>query len=147
MKLKILLYYIFFIGCNNPTAVEYNTSVDVQLEFNLPVDENGYYRLELDTTTTQTIHAFSGKVYPSIFYKRLEWNTTSYWEVGDYVFTPVNPRSYTDEKGKFGNVLGPVIHMKGDTMQVTVSWDPKKDMDSYYDYNPTETKTFYIILE
>ena len=44
-------------------------------------------------------------------------------------------------------MIGPVAEMKGDTMEVTVRWDSKAQLDSVHDFVPEQQKTFYIILE
>lgn len=146
MKLKVLLYYLFFVGCNNPTGIE-NSYLELSIDLNLNQDRNGFYILPLDTSSIQTIHVIEGAVYPPQFYKRVEWTTDLYWEVNDYKFKPVNPVTYSKQDGTFGNVLGPVVYMRGDTMKVSLRWDPKDLMDSYYDFNPTEEQHFYIILQ
>lgn len=148
MKFKLLIYYILYTGCTLPTAnYDYPSNLRIEVDLKLPQDVNKYYRLPLDTTRIQTIHAIHGGIFPPVHYKRLEWDTNISWKIEEYEFKPVNPTSYSNQKGTFGNVLGPVVYMKGDTMALTVRWDPKDEMDSYYNYNPTESKTFFIILE
>lgn len=147
MKLKILLYYIFFVGCNNPTAIEEHRLNKVNFDINLPLDRNGYYILVLDKTKNQTIHTIRGQIFPPIEYKRFEWESNLDFRVGPYPVSTTSLRSYTNKEGTFGNNIGPVLEMVGDTMKLTVRWDPTAEFDDMYFYEPTESKTFYIILE
>jgi len=70
MKIKVLLYYLFFVGCSNPTSVEVEKLDNVQFQVNLPKDANGYYHLELNKNENQTLHRIDGRIFPPIEYKR-----------------------------------------------------------------------------
>ena len=147
MKFKILFCYFIFIGCNNPVIIQEQKLDNVSFNLNLPQNSEGYYLLVLDRTKSQTIHNIHGEIYPSIQYKRFEWESNLTFQVGPYIANTTNLRSYTDKEGLFVNSLGPVLEMVGDTMKLEVKWDPFARLDDRYFYNPTESKTFYIILE
>lgn len=147
MKIKVLLYYLFFVGCSNPTSVEVEKLDNVQFQVNLPKDANGYYHLQLNKNENQTLHRIDGRIFPPIEYKRFEWEANLTFDVWHYTVNTTNIRSYTNKYGLFSNMIGPVAEMKGDTMEIVVRWDSKAQLDSVFDYMPEESKTFYIILE
>ena len=147
MKFKILFCYFILIGCNNPVTIEEQKLDNVLFNLNLPQNNEGYYFLVLDRTKNQTIHNIYGEIYPPIQYKRFEWESNLTFQVGPYVANTTNLRSYTDKEGSFVNSIGPVLEMVGDTMKLEVKWDPLARLDDRYFYLPSESKTFYIILE
>ena len=146
MKIKVFVLLLFY-GCSNPLTVEDPKIDNVQFNVNLPLDANGYYHLKLNPTDNQTIHRIDGRIYPPIEYKRFEWRGNLTFDVWQYTVNTTNIRSYTNKHGYFSNVIGPVAEMRGDTMRLVVRWDDKAMLDSIYDYIPSDSVTFYIILE
>ena len=53
--------------------------INIELDARLPIDNNGYYHLVLDSTKNQTIHRISGKVYPITEPTKIEWKSNLYW--------------------------------------------------------------------
>lgn len=146
MKIKVFVLLLLY-GCSNPLTVEDPKIDNVQFNVNLPLDANGYYHLKLNPTDNQTIHRIDGRIYPPIEYKRFEWRGNLTFDVWQYTVNTTNIRSYTNKHGYFSNVIGPVAEMRGDTMRLVVRWDDKAMLDSIYDYIPSDSVTFYIILE
>ena len=146
MKIKVFVLLLFY-GCSNPLTVEDPKIDNVQFNVNLPLDANGYYHLKLNPTDNQTIHRIDGRIYPPIEYKRFEWKGNLTFDVWQYTVNTTNIRSYTNKHGYFSNVIGPVAEMRGDTMRLTVRWDDKALLDSIYDYTPSDSTSFYIVLE
>jgi hypothetical protein len=146
MKIKALLLLLVY-GCSNPLSIEDPKLDNVQFRVNLPQDANGYYHLKLNSSENQTIHRIDGMVYPPIEYKRFEWRSNLTFDVWQYSVNTTNIRSYTNKYGRFSNVIGPVAEMKGDTMRLVVRWDDKAMLDSIYDYIPSDSAIFYIVLE
>jgi len=147
MRLKVLLYYLFFVGCNNPTVVEVENLDNVSFIVNLPKDNNGYFLLTLDRSSPQTIHNIHGEIYPPVEYKRFEWSSNLNFYIGPYVANTTNIRSYTDKNGEFTNTICPVLEMVGDTMKLEVKWDSRAQLDDMYFYEPNQSEIFYIILQ
>ena len=145
MKIKVFVLLLLY-GCSNPLTVEDPKIDNVQFNVNLPLDANGYYHLKLNPTDNQTIHRIDGRIYPPIEYKRFEWRGNLTFDVWQYTVNTTNIRSYTNKHGYFSNVIGPVAEMRGDTMRLVVRWDDKAMLDSIYDYIPSDSVTFYIIL-
>lgn len=104
----ILLFLL--VGCESTTGWTERTP-HITYDMRLPIDENGYYHLEIDTTKTQTIHRVGGVVgdeYGPIDNHRIEWESNLYWVIGDtlgYVYK----RGLTDE----------FVYVNYDTMYVT----------------------------
>jgi len=146
MKIKVFVLLLLY-GCSNPLTVEDPKIDNVQFNVNLPLDANGYYHLKLNPTDNQTIHRIDGRIYPPIEYKRFEWKGNLTFDVWQYTVNTTNIRSYTNKHGYFSNVIGPVAEMRGDTMRLTVRWDDKALLDSIYDYTPSDSTSFYIVLE
>lgn len=151
-ELRPLIYLLIVIvglvlsGCSTPTSVEEET-IDITFNINLPLDSNGYYVLQMDTSKSQTLHRVSGFVTPSIENKRIEWRSNLYSYYNTIRMATTNERSYTDDDGVFYNMIGPLRSMKGDTMMLDVQWDDKLLQDSIRDYEPNHAKRFYIILK
>ena len=66
LLLVVSLLFIF-IGCENFTTNNDNNEDEIEAVFNLDPrldqDDNGYFHLELDPTSFQTIHRISGHIY------------------------------------------------------------------------------------
>lgn len=144
--LLIVIFGLAITGCSNPTSVEEET-IDITFNINLPIDNNGYYVLQMDTSTNQTLHRVSGYITPPVYHKRIEWRSNLYSYYNTIRMATTNERSYTDDDGVFYNMIGPLLSMKGDTMLLDVQWDNKLEWDTVRDYTPTHAKRFYIILK
>ncbi len=123
IKNLILSVSVVLIGCGNPLSSENDIFIDWDMR--LPIDENGYYHLTLDTEKWQTIHRVSGSVTDGIdvvdLYK-VNWKSNLYMA------------SYSNSDGEINNMIAPIKTMKGDTLKLT----------AYYE---SGFKTFGIVLE
>ncbi len=94
----------------------------LEIDGRLPMDDNGYYRLELRQDVHQTIHTVSGTVGNTIYWDepmKVEWESNLEWYLQDEVsVTTSNQASYVVD-GKVNNVIGPVKTMVGDTLILT----------------------------
>ena len=76
-----LLTLIFVFG--SCTIDEYEPIVEqdinIVLDGRLPIDNNGYYHLVLDSTKNQTVHRITGTVYPISEPTKVEWESNLYW--------------------------------------------------------------------
>ena len=97
IKNLILSVSVVLIGCGNPLSSENDVFIDWDMR--LPIDENGYYHLTLDTEKWQTIHRVSGSVTDGIdvvdLYKG-NWKSNLYWYLGDTLGYVVK-RDLTDD--------------------------------------------------
>lgn len=80
----ILLIFLILVmclaaSCTTPTEDELYIEPTLELDARLPIDENGYYHLVLDSTKNQTVHRISGSVYPIFEPTKVEWESNLYW--------------------------------------------------------------------
>ena len=77
---------ILLLGCTSD-SYDYYEPPSLVIDARLPIDENGYYHLELDSTSNQTIHRVSGKVTNTIEPTKVYWKSNLYWwlERGDTI--------------------------------------------------------------
>ena len=82
---KFIILLLLLVGCENSTQWVERTP-EVTYDMRLPIDENGYYHLEIDREKVQTLHRVSGYVgdeYGPIEAHRVEWESNLYWFIGD----------------------------------------------------------------
>jgi len=88
-----------FVDCTENPELCYDTSVtgetDISVELNprLPQDENGFYHLEIDDGTWQTLHRLSGIAYlddEPLEVLKVHWESSHYWYLGDTLGYIVN---------------------------------------------------------
>ena len=161
---------LFMVGCE--TITENNPDVQFNLNTRLDIDEKGYYHLELNRNTFQTIHRLSGNIYEDGEPKdvvKFRWTSSHYWVLGD-TSSYIIVRHLTDE-GVYVNVdTSYVIGMEGMEVptinsssysnsdgQVNTMFSPVRIMlgdtltigVSYYHPHISElrTQTFQVVLD
>ena len=90
-SILILISLFLMFSCEEDTQT--NDDVDeIKIVFNneprLDQDENGYYHLELNPLTFQTIHRLSGHIYGDgqpLETVDFNWESSHYWTLGDTV--------------------------------------------------------------
>ena len=85
-----------FVGCEDEIIIasEDISSEIVSFNVTLPIDENGYYHLDMDESNWQTLHRVSGSANtidgnPVEFFW-IEWESDLYWYLGDTLGYIVN---------------------------------------------------------
>ena len=76
---------LFIVGCDTRVTDPNYIPLDFELDTQLPMDENGYYHLELNDNTWQTIHRISGTIYDDVEpveLIRFNWSSSHYWYIG-----------------------------------------------------------------
>ncbi len=78
---RLLIVVLLFWSCSKE---EYNEDYSLpmptlELDGRLPIDQNGYYHLVLDSTTNQTIHRISGSVLNTTEPTKVSWSSNLYW--------------------------------------------------------------------
>ena len=77
---------LLIIGCSdNRVGINYD-EVFFDIDVRLPLDENGYYHLQMDRLNWQTLHRISGSVYTNdepAELIRFNWYSSHYWYIGD----------------------------------------------------------------
>ena len=86
-----------FIGCENSVlapSIETEPEELISFDMRLPVDENGYYHMTIDTNSWQTLHRVSASVNNTdgvpIEFFWVEWESDLYWYLGDTLGYVVN---------------------------------------------------------
>ena len=92
----------------------------LEIDGRLVMDTNGYYHLELNQMTNQTIHTVSGTVGNTLNLPplKVEWESNLQWAYQDMLVDVSNSSSYVMD-GTVNNVIGPVRTMVGDTLILT----------------------------
>ena len=92
----------------------------LEIDGRLDMDSNGYYHLELNQNTNQTIHTVSGTVGNTLNLPplKVEWESNLQWVYQDMLVDVSNSSSYVMD-GTVNNVIGPVRTMAGDTLILT----------------------------
>ena len=92
----------------------------LEIDGRLTMDSNGYYHLELNQNTNQTIHTVSGTVGNTLNLPplKVEWESNLQWAYQDMLVDVSNSSSYVMD-GTVNNVIGPVRTMVGDTLILT----------------------------
>lgn len=78
---RLFVVGILLSSCSVETIEEISYSITPTLELDgrLPIDNNGYYHLVLDSTRNQTIHRVSGKVLNTLEPTKVSWDSNLYW--------------------------------------------------------------------
>jgi hypothetical protein len=103
-KILSSILFLFLFGCSDyeyitggwPSEVE---EIRIELNTRLDVDDNGYYHLEINDSSWQTLHRLSGTVYMNdepLEVLKVRWESSHYWYLGDTLGYIVN-RFLTDE--------------------------------------------------
>ena len=129
-RLGILDYIMLFIvmglmfmaaSCTPDDEILIRVSPTLEIDGNLPMDTNGYYHLQLNQDTNQTIHTVIGTVDYTEYWDeplKVSWDSNLSWVYqGDDVSTS-NQASYVVD-GKVHNVIAPINTMLGDTLILT----------------------------
>lgn len=127
---KILEYLvlIFIIGtmmvlssCTPDDELLIQVSPTLEIDGNLPMDTNGYYHLQLNQDTNQTIHTVSGTVGYTEYWDeplKVSWNSNLTWIYQGEDVSTSNQSSYVVD-GNVYNVIAPTNTMIGDTLILT----------------------------
>ena len=94
----------------------------LELDGRLPMDSNGYYRLELNDSSNQTIHTISGTVGNTLYWDepmKVDWESNLTWYLQDEFEVSTSNQSSYVVNGKVMNVIAPIKTMVGDTLILT----------------------------
>ena len=120
----IILVIIFYAMVLSSCSVEEDLLEPVlptlEIDGRLPMDDNGYYHLELNQDTNQTIHTVSGTVGNTLNLPplKVEWDSNLDWVFQDNLVDVTNSASYVVD-GMVMNVIAPISTMVGDTLVLT----------------------------
>ena len=120
--IRLFIVGLLLLSCNVTDDDIIRLEPTLELDGRLPIDNNGYYRLELNDSSFQTIHTISGTVGNTLYWDepmKVEWDSNLSWYLqNEFEVSTANPASYVVD-GKVMNVIGPVQTMVGDTLILT----------------------------
>ena len=119
--LVILFYAMVLSSCSvEDDDIFFLEEPTLEIDGRLPMDDNGYYHLELNQDTNQTIHTVSGTVGNTLNLPplKVEWNSNLSWVHQGEDISTSNQSSYVVD-GKVHNVIAPINTMIGDTLILT----------------------------
>ena len=94
-----------FIGCEDEIIIA-SQEENVSFDMRLPIDVNGYYHLNVDRSSWQTLHRVSGSSFTDegnpIEGFWVEWESDLYWYLGDTLGYIVN--EYLNDNGVYVSV-------------------------------------------
>jgi hypothetical protein len=124
LRFAFIFYVLMFIGltsCSIEEDILILEEPTLELNGQLPMDSNGYYHLELNQNTNQTIHTVTGTVGNTLNINeplKVSWVSNLTWSYHGEDVSTSNQASYV-MGGKVYNVIGPVKTMAGDTLILT----------------------------
>ena len=118
--IAVLAVFVSFVSCTVEDDILLLEEPKLELDGRLPMDSNGYYHLELNQNTNQTIHRISGTVnnYYSNEPLKVSWDSNLTWTYQGEDVSTSNQSSYVVD-GKVHNVIAPINTMVGDTLILT----------------------------
>lgn len=114
---RLLIVVLLFTSCTRDVIQELLFPT-ISLDARLPMDSNGYYHLQLNPTTNQTIHRITGEVLNITEPTKVSWWSNLTWTYNGEVVPTINGSSYVGENGEVNTVIAPIYGMKNDTLQV-----------------------------
>ena len=122
--LFLLIGLMFFMAsCTPDDEILIQVSPTLEIDGNLPMDTNGYYHLQLNQDTPQTIHTVSGTVGYTEYWDeplKVSWDSNLSWVYQGEDVSTSNQASYVVD-GKVHNVIAPINTMLGDTLILTAT--------------------------
>ena len=118
--IRLFIIGILLSSCSIADDVLILDEPTLEIDGRLPMDDNGYYHLELNQDTNQTIHTIGGTIHNHELYNplKVEWSSNLDWVYQDMLVDVTNHSSYSIN-GEVSNVIAPVRTMVGDTLILT----------------------------
>ena len=119
--IRLFIITLALFSCSTDEDIILIQEPTLELDGRLPMDSNGYYLLELNDSSHQTIHTVSGTVGNTLYWDepmKVEWESNLYWNFDDNIVSVTNCCSYVTD-GEVMNVIAPIKTMVGDTLILT----------------------------
>lgn len=119
----VLILLSTLMSCAPEDELLIKVSPTLELDGRLPMNQDGYYYLQLNQNTTQTIHTISGTVGNTLWWDeplKVEWTSNLTWIYQGEDVSTSNQSSYVVD-GKVHNVIAPINTMVGDTLILTAT--------------------------
>jgi hypothetical protein len=99
----------------------------LEMDARLPIDNNGYYHLQLNPNTNQTIHRVDGMVTSIFEPTKVSFSSNLHWIFqGERVPTSNFSSWATPDDPSISNVIAPIYSMRTDTLSLIIrvnEWD------------------------
>ena len=118
----MILFGLVLTSCSVEDDILFLEEPTLELDGRLPMDDSGYYHLELNEDTNQTVHTVSGTVGNTLNLPplKVEWDSNLTWVYQGEDVSTSNQASYVVD-GKVHNVIAPINTMVGDTLILTAT--------------------------
>ena len=120
--IRLFIITLALFSCSTDEDIILIQEPTLELDGRLPMDSNGYYLLELNDSSHQTIHTVSGTVGNTLYWDepmKVDWESNLTWYLQDEFEVSTSNQSSYVVNGKVMNVIGPVQTMVGDTLILT----------------------------
>ena len=110
--------YSLFIGCEGGSLYD---PLTFKLETRLSKDSNGYYHMNINDNSEQTLHRISGRVTRNgipVDVIKFVWSSDTHWNMGEWEIPIVNSSSYSNSDGEVNTMVAAVVSMRGDTATI-----------------------------
>ena len=120
--IRLFIITLALFSCSTDEDIILIQEPTLELDGRLPMDSNGYYLLELNDSSHQTIHTVSGTVGNTLYWDdpmKVDWESNLTWYLqNEFEGSTSNQSSYV-VNGKVMNVIAPIKTMVGDTLILT----------------------------
>ena len=136
-KIFYTLLFIVLVSCSpdDELYIEPQTPI-MELDGRLPMDGNGFYHLDLNDSSWQTIHRVTGRVLYITEPTKVSWESNLYWTHENELVSTTNCCSYVGDEGEINTIVAPIQDHIGDTLRLTAT------INEWY-----VTKSINIVLE
>ena len=122
--IRLFIITLALFSCSTDEDIILIQEPTLELDGRLPMDSNGYYLLELNDSSHQTIHTVSGTVGNTLYWDepmKVDWESNLTWYLQDEFEVSTSNQSSYVVNGKVMNVIAPIKTMVGDTLILTVT--------------------------
>ena len=120
--IRLFIITLALFSCSTDEDIILIQEPTLELDGRLPMNSNGYYLLELNDSSHQTIHTVSGIVGNTLYWDepmKVDWESNLTWYLqNEFEVSTSNQSSYV-VNGKVMNVIAPIKTMVGDTLILT----------------------------
>ena len=120
--IRLFIITLALFSCSTDEDIILIQEPTLELDGRLPMDSNGYYLLELNDSSHQTIHTVSGTVGYTLYWDepmKVDWESNLTWYLQEEFEVSTSNQSSYVVNGKVMNVIAPIKTMVGDTLILT----------------------------
>ena len=109
--IRLFIITLALFSCSTDEDIILIQEPTLELDGRLPMDSNGYYLLELNDSSHQTIHTVSGTVGNTLYWDepmKVDWESNLTWYLQDEFEVSTSNQSSYVVNGKVMNVIAPI---------------------------------------